>query len=148
MILSKKIEHNLGPYIQTGTALLMVECFVISRIRMFSEITGVANKKDLDVIQKIINNAIRVVYNLRKFDHISSFANRVPWGDIRNLSNIAFKAVVDKTLQGCSSVYLQSLLKKSSSYRFRRQRFVNERSKTNIGQKRFQHRASTSLNRP
>ena len=113
---------------------------------MFSEITSTAAKKDLESMQKIINNAIRVVYNLRKFDHISSFCNRVPWGDIKRLSDTSFDKIVLTTLNRNSSVYLNDQLQRSTRDRLRKQYYINERSRTNIGQRRFKHRATTSLN--
>lgn len=139
--------RTIRPYIRFEVAKLLVECFVISRIRIFCSITGTAAKKDLASVQKIINIATRVVYNLRKFDHISSFCDRVPWGDIKRLSDSCFGVIVSRTLTGNSSAYLNSLLQRSTDGRLRKKHFMNDKSRTNLGQRRFKHRATTSLNR-
>ena len=138
--------RSIRPYIEQDVALLLVDCFVISRMRMFSEITGTATKTNLEMMQKIINNAVRVVYNLRKFDHISSFCDRVPWGKIRMFSDDSFNKIVNAALSKNSSAYLNSQLQRSTNDRMRKKYYNNERSRTNIGQRRFKHRATTSLN--
>ncbi|KHN82139.1 putative RNA-directed DNA polymerase from transposon BS [Toxocara canis] len=95
--------RTLRPYLPINTAVLLVECFVISRIRIFSEITGTAAKKELNLIQKIINNAIRVIYKQRKFDHIKSFCERFKWGEIGKLLDSTFQADARKAAEGRSN---------------------------------------------
>ena len=137
----------IRPYLEPKIALLLVETFVISRIRTFAPIIGTANSKNLQFLQKTINNALRVVYNLRKFDHISSFRSRVQWGDINKLSQDAFTDMVNNVLQGRSSAYLNSLIEQSSHSLTRRQFYLSDRSNTNSGQRKFRHRAAVILNR-
>ena len=139
--------RTLRPYLPINTAVLLVECFVISRIRIFSEITGTADKKELNLVQKIINNAIRIIYKQRKFDHIKSFCERVKWGEIRKLFDSTFQAAAHKAAEGRTSNYLQNLIQKSTHNKTRKEFYVNEKSNTNIGQWRFIHRATTFLNR-
>ncbi|KHN79334.1 hypothetical protein Tcan_01386, partial [Toxocara canis] len=144
---SLRTLRTLRPYLPINTAVLLVECFVISRIRIFSEITGTAAKKELNLIQKIINNAIRVIYKQRKFDHIKSFCERFKWGEIGKLLDSTFQAAARKAAEGRSSNYLQNLIQKSTHNKTRKEYYVNEKPNTNIGRRRFRHRATTFLNR-
>ena len=125
---------------------LLVESYAISRIRVFSAISGAASSKNLQILRKTINNAVRVIYNLRKFDHVSSFCDRVPWGNVDKLSKDSFTSVVSKVLQGRSSAYLESLIETSSHNLTRRHLYLNDRSNTNAGQRKFRHRAAIFLN--
>ena len=137
----------IRPYIEPKIALLLVEAFVVSRIRTYAPIIGTANAKNLQLLQKTINNAVRVVYNLRKFDHVSSFCARVQWGNIKKLAGDTFADMLQKVLQGRSSVYLTGLIERSSHNLTRRQFYINDRSNTNSGQRKFKHRAAVTLNR-
>lgn len=75
------------------------------------------------------------------------FCERVKWGEIGKLFDSAFQAAAHKAAEGRSSNCLQNLIGKSALNKTRRKYYVNEKSNTNIGQRRFRHRATTFLNR-
>lgn len=45
-------------------------CLIISRVRLFLEVTGITAQKSIDILQKVLNYA---VHSLRKYDPISDF---------------------------------------------------------------------------
>ena len=135
------------PFIGMKNALLLVNSLVFSKIITFLPITMTATKKDMSVLQRIINHSIRVIYEKRKFGHIGEVKNAHKWHDINRLAEIEFNKIMSKVLNKKTSDFLNSLLTQTSHGRTRVSFFECDRSKNKYGDKTFRHRASSLLNR-
>ena len=136
---------TMRPFISQKIAFLLVESFVISRIRLYSVITGTSNKS-LENFPKGKNYELRIVRNLRKYDHISHLCECSSWGNIDRLSHDSFKGIINKVLQNRSSVYSTNQIQRTSHNRTKRQLYSDDRYNSNEGQRRFKHRAAIILN--
>ena len=136
----------IRPYIGMKNSLVLVNSLVISRITTFLPITMTATKKDIAVLQKILNHAIRVIYEKRKFDHISDVKINHKWNDINSLAEAEFRKIVSKVFNKNTSDFLNNLLIQKNHGRTRSSFFEYERSKNTYGDRTFRHRASTLLN--
>ena len=133
-------------FIGKKNASLLVNSLVISRITTFLPITMTATKKDMQVLQRILNHAVRVIHEKNKFDHISDVKIMHKWHDIDALASIEFKKLVIKASNGKSSDFLNNILTRTSHGRTRSVFYQYERSKNNYGRSTFRHRASVLLN--
>ena len=125
---------------------MLINAYVIPKIRLFLPITATATRKDLKTLQRVANHSIRIIHNLKKFEQIGEHKARYNWGDISTLSSMEFKVMVKKMQNGQLSENLNNLLTKTTHNRTRREMYTCETFRTNYGLKTIRHRATAFLN--
>ncbi|MEG0835954.1 MAG: reverse transcriptase family protein [Christensenellaceae bacterium] len=136
----------IRPYISEKNSKLLVESLVISKIRLFLPITMTSSSKSIQIIQKIVNCAIRVIHQLRKFDRLTEYRSKYKWGNVLGMAQCEFESLVKKVETESLSFYLNNLLVQNASQRTRRRFYRCEIAKTKSGERCFKNRATYFLN--
>ena len=105
-----------------------------------------AAKKDLTVLQKILNHGIRVIFQRKKYDHIGDIKGQYYWSDIENLATIELRKLLNQMREGSSSSFLNSLLRVTTHNRTRQTFYISRIYRTRMGQKTISNRAPMLLN--
>ena len=69
------LRHHLPSNVLTS----IVTALVLSHVRYCLTVYGNGSGKNLDIVDKILNFAARVISGKRKFDHISGVRERLGW---------------------------------------------------------------------
>ncbi|KHN83023.1 hypothetical protein Tcan_00585, partial [Toxocara canis] len=133
-------------YMNTRCITILINAYVIPKIRLFLPITATATRKDLKTLQRVANHSIRVIHNLKKFEQTGEHKARYNWGDISTISSMDFKEMVEKMQNGQLSENLNNLLTKTIHNRTRREMYTCETFRTNYGLKTIRYRATAFLN--
>ena len=70
----------------------------------------------LERLQRIQNMACRIIFNIRKFDHISIHMQELHWLKVPERIEFKFALLVFHCIHGEAPSYLQSLLTRKSGY--------------------------------
>lgn len=131
----------------TSCLLELIHSLVISRISFASSLTLTASKTVKNIYQKLLNFAIRIIYNKCKYDHISGFRDRHNWDSLSCVLEKEFFRIISKMVRGESSHYLNGLLKKTEHDRTRYRLYTYPAANSTAGERTFKTRASAYLNR-
>ena len=66
--------RNIRQVLSIDIKLTLVKCFILSKIDYCNIVLNQANKKQIYPLQKLVNSAIRFIYNVRKSTNITPFA--------------------------------------------------------------------------
>ena len=133
-------------YVDVKSMSVLVNAYVVPKIRLFLPITETASEKHLKVLQRVANHSIRVIHNLRKFDRLNAHRNLYCWGDIMRFKSMCFTIMAKKMEVGILSENLNGLLIKTSHNRTRRQMYTCQTFRTNHGHRTIKYRATNFLN--
>ena len=103
---------KIRPYLTTEQTRCVIHAYVTSRLdQNNSLLSGVPETTLLCKLQKVQNDAAKLILGRRKWDHATPFLQELHWLPVSQ--HYIFKTVllVYKTLQGDSLSYLQDLLK-------------------------------------
>ena len=92
-------------------------------------------------LQKVQNNAARVVSGSKKYDHITPVLKDLHWLPIRKRIEFKILLLTFKCMQGCAPLYLRELLVKQANTRTLRSNTKNLLQIPLTNQKRFGDRA-------
>ena len=136
----------IRPLLSEVHTTLLFNSLVLSKIRLFLPLTMTSHKKDLNMLQRVINHGIRVIHQKRKYDSISAIKTRYYWGDIEHLADIELRKFVKQIQCKNSSSFLNNLLNKSTYGRTRRTNYMCKTYKTETGKRTIRNRATVLLN--
>ena len=92
-------------------------------------------------LQKVQNNAARVVSGSKKYDHITPVLKDLHWLPIRKWIEFKILLLTFKCMQGCAPLYLRELLVKQANARTLRSNIKNLLQIPLTNLKRFDDRA-------
>ena len=151
IIISIGRMRNKIPYC---TRRLLIEALVIPHIRYCATVWGGCNKTQKRRLQKVLNFAVRIVFGLRKFEHISDSRNQFTWGKLEDIIETQDLSVVKRTLTNPNaSKYLREKLVSRADVSSRHTRATTEgmlqlpKVRTEIAKRSFYCRAAAAWNR-
>ena len=104
---------NIGKireYIDKDTAQLLVSALVMSRLDYCNSLLAGLPQKSLDRLQKVQNQAARIVSLTKRRDHITPVLKSLHWLPIKDRVNFKVLCHTFKCQTGTSPVYLHDLL--------------------------------------
>ena len=102
----------------TNATRSLLHAFVTSNIDYCNSLLLGVPAYQLDKLQRIQNMAIRVLHNLRKYDHISEFLKREHWLPVKKRVEYKIHLLVFKALNGSAPSYLSEMLSTESNDRY------------------------------
>ena len=84
--------RTIRGYLDHDSAITLIRALIISRLDYCNSLMAGAPKYLLNRLQRIMNMACRVVYNLKKFDHITTHIKQLHW--LKIPERIVFKIAV------------------------------------------------------
>ena len=89
---------------------------------------------------------MRIIYNRKKYEHISDVIATHCWGDLSKLANRDFAKLVKQIKEGQTSAFLNNLLVAPTESRTRSRASTCKPYKSTMGQKTIRYRAVNLLN--
>ena len=97
-------------YLSTDAAVKLVLCFVMSRIDYCNSLLSGVNESSISTLQRIQNNAARLIFKRKKTDHISPLLAQLHWLPIAKRIQYKLDTICYKCLSNAAPDYLTSLL--------------------------------------
>ena len=108
--------RKIRRYLDTDSTITLVQALIVSRVDYCNSVLAGAPKYLLDRLQRIMNMSCRVVYNLKKFDHITYHMNQLHWLKIPERITYKIAVLVFKCKNGLAPGYLKDLLPMERSH--------------------------------
>lgn len=102
--------RSVNKFLSRKSMKALVQCFVISRLDYCNSLLYGISEELLDKLQKVQNAAARLVYGLRKYDHVTHILKELHWLPIRYRVEYKIALITFKTLRGDGPKYLNELL--------------------------------------
>ena len=102
--------RSIKKYLSKDSLKTLVTCFILSRLDYCNSLLFGVSDETLDRLQKVQNAAARLIYGLRKNDHITATLKELHWLPIRFRIEYKIALITYKTLNGQGPEYLQELL--------------------------------------
>ena len=135
--------RNIGKIrkiLNTDTTKSAIVSLVTSRLDYCNELLHGITDELLCRLQKIQNNAARVVSGSKKYDHITPVLKDLHWLPIRKRVGFRILILTFKCIHGCAPLYLRELLVKQANTRTLRSNTKNVLQIPHINLKRFGYR--------
>ena len=130
-----------GKFLNTDTTKSTIVSLVISRLDYCNGLLcGITDELQCR-LQKVQNNAARVVSGSKKYDHITPVLKDLHWLPIRKRIEFKILLLTFKYMQGCAPLYLRELLVKQANTRTLRSNTKNLLQIPLTNLKRFGDRA-------
>ena len=97
-------------YLSTDAAVKLVLCFVMSRIDYCNSLLSGVNESSISTLQRIQNNAARLILKKKKTDHIFPLLAQLHWLPIAKRIQYKLDTICYKCLSNAAPDYLTSLL--------------------------------------
>ena len=136
--------RNIGKirkFLNTDTTKSAIVSLVTSRLDYCNGLLCGITDELLCRLQKVQNNAARVVSGSKKYDHITPVLKDLLWLPIRKRIDFKILLLTFKCMQGCSPLYLRELLVKQANTRTLRSNTKNLLQIPLTNLKRFGDRA-------
>ena len=136
--------RNIGKirkFLNTDTAKSAVVSLVTLRLDYCNGLLCGITDELLCRLQKVQNNAARVVSGTKKYDHITPVLIDLHWQPIRKRIEFKILLLTFKSMQGCAPLYLRELLVKQANIRTLRSNTKNLLQIPLTNLKRFGDRA-------
>eukprot|EP00745_Piridium_sociabile_P040659 TRINITY_DN786_c0_g1_i8.p1 TRINITY_DN786_c0_g1~~TRINITY_DN786_c0_g1_i8.p1 ORF type:complete len:1132 (+),score=124.07 TRINITY_DN786_c0_g1_i8:119-3397(+) len=144
---------SIRHYLSTEATKTLVCAFVLSRIDYCNSLLAGLPKYMLDRLQRIQNNAARLICRAPKSDHVSPLLHSLHWLPVSKRIDYKLSTLTFSAVSGSGPEYLSDLLhiytpsrQLRSSSDTRLLRIPHVRTKT-YGQRSFSHQAPTTWNR-
>ena len=102
--------YNVRRCITTDAAKVMLHTVIISKLDYCNAILYGLPLTSHSYLQSVQNIAARVITQTRKYDHIKYVLKDLHWLPIRSRIENKILSMIDKSLYGCTRVYLSELL--------------------------------------
>ena len=136
--------RNIGKirnFLNTDTTKSVIVSLVTSRLDYCNGLLCGITDELLCRLQKVQNNAARVVSGSKKYDHITPVLKDLHWLPIRKRIEFKILLLTFKCMQGCAPLYLRELLVKQANTRTLRSNTKNLLQIPLTNLKRFGDRA-------
>ena len=141
---------QIRPYINTETAKTLMRSLVLSRLDYCNSLLYGIPKYLLNQLQVVQNTAARIIYRLRRRDHITPALISLHWLPIDMRIRYKILLITFKCLRGIGPIYLASLLSPVETGRSLRssteERLVCPLTRTNSGSRAFSSAAPVLWN--
>ena len=141
-----RIKH----FLDKKALLLPINSFVFSERFYRSSVWGNTSKHNLHKLQLVKNFAARIVFGLRKFDHISQGRRSLRWLDVTKKVLFNDLVLTYRCVNGLAPDYLGKYFVKRSAVHNRNTRgcnnFVIPRCRLSMGQRAFYSRGPLEWN--
>jgi hypothetical protein len=100
--------HNLKllqKFLPTNIKTLLVRSLLIPHLDYADSVFLDLNQDLLNSLERLQNMGIRFIFNIKKFDHITSYRNQLKWLTMRQRRKLHLLLLVHKTLYSASSPY-------------------------------------------
>ena len=129
---------------------VILDALVMSHVRYCSQVFGCASQTALKRLQKVQNFAARVISGRRKYEHISDVIRDLAWLPIGSLVDMSDMCLLHRVIRTSEPEMLRRTICYNREVAERRTRQSDHlyipRARTNLGQRRFVHRACKLYN--
>ena len=101
--------YSVRKYVSEKSMKCLVQCFVISRLDYCNSLLYGIPEESLDKLQKVQNAAARLIYGVRKHDHVTHLLRNLHWLPIRYRIQYKIALITFKTQNGNGPEYLAEL---------------------------------------
>jgi hypothetical protein len=101
---------SIRKYISQSNCETLVHAFITSRLDMCNVLFFGMSEKNINKLQKIQNAAIRVIFSLKKRDHVSDLLLSLHWLSVRQRISFKVLIIVFKCLHCLAPVPLRNLI--------------------------------------
>jgi hypothetical protein len=129
--------------------LLLVNAYVSSQLLYCLSTIGVSASV-CDKYQQLQNYAVRVIFGVGKFTHVSALRKQLDWLTVRQMANIKFGVIAHKAIHGSTPEYLRLNLTDflpTHRYNTRRNDLRLPMCRNKFSEKTFESRAISAYNR-
>ena len=102
--------RSIKKFLTIDSLKILVSCFILSRLDYCNSLLYGTTEDTLDRLQKVQNAAARLIFGLRKHDHITDTLKKLHWLPIRSRIEYKIAIITYKTLHGDGPQYLKELL--------------------------------------
>ena len=102
--------RSVKKYLSKDSVKTLVNCFILSRLDYCNSLLYGISEEYLDRLQKVQNAAARLIFDLRKHDHITGTLKELHWLHVRYRIKYKIALVTYKTLKADGPAYLRELL--------------------------------------
>ena len=102
--------RSVKKYLTKHAMKTLVQCFIISRLDYCNSLLYGIAEESLDRLQKVQNAAARLIFGLRKYDHVTEALMELHWLPIRSRIDYKIALITYKTLHGDGPEYLKEML--------------------------------------
>ena len=139
----RKVQQTRS-FLDTDTPKIIMQELVLSKLDYYNSLLLGSSELQLDELHRIQNRAFQVIFNLKKYDHISAQLKSLHWLNV-------WGKIVYKCKVGTTPKYLQNLLPKcnrtrqlqSSSSEYVTPTYIQQEHKN--PQVIFHHRSSSNM---
>ena len=136
--------------VPAGVAGSLIDSLVLSQLRYCVEVYGNGSSENLDLIQKVLNFAARIISNRQKYDHITDVLHKLEWLNARQFIEYFDLCMLYSMVSTGQPHLLASQFKFNRDVRERSTRQSNEihlaRPRTNHKKRTFVYPASALIN--
>ena len=102
---------NIRQYIDIETSKTLVSSFILSRLDYCNSLLAGMPKDKLNRLQRVQNNAARLILKVPKSEHITPFLKELHWLPIHLRIKYKIALLCFKALNGLCPLYIENLLK-------------------------------------
>ncbi len=102
--------RSIKKFLSKNSLKTLVNCFILSRLDYCNSLLFGTSDETLDRLQRVQNAAARLIYGLKKNDHITQTLKELHWLPIRSRIDYKIALITYKTLHGDGPEYLRELL--------------------------------------
>ena len=136
--------------VPAGVPGSLIDSLVLSQLRYCVEVYGNGSSENLDLIQKVLNFAARIISNRQKYDHITDVLHKLEWLNARQFIEYFDLCILYSMVSTGQPHLLASQFKFNRDVRERSTRQSNEihlaRPRTNHKKRTFVYPASALIN--
>ena len=102
--------RSIKKFLSKDSLKTLVQCFILTRLDYCNSLLFGISEDSLDRLQRVQNAAARLIYGLRKNDHITEALKELHWLPIRFRIDYKIALITYKVLHGDGPAYLRELL--------------------------------------
>ena len=102
--------RSIKKFLSKDSLKPLVQCFILTRLDYCNSLLFGISEDSLDRLQRVQNAAARLIYGLRKNDHITEALKELHWLPIRFRIDYKIALITYKVLHGDGPAYLRELL--------------------------------------
>ena len=146
-----KTAWKYGKFLSAQSKRIIAECYILSQFNYLDVVWRTITKRLWNKIQRIQNNCVRFICNLRKYDHISCEFKQLNTLNMNNRATLHSLTQIYKCVSIKAPVYLTDKIKYVSSTHEHNTRQKHEilvgQFNTRYGQQSFFTKVSSMFNR-
>ena len=101
---------QLRSFLDIESIKVLCSSFVLSRLDYCNSLLSGASSENINKLQRVQNNAARLVFKVSKRSHITPFLKELHWLPIRARIEYKIATICFNTLEGTSPLYISDLI--------------------------------------